>query len=71
MVNIEDFIKVIKSGARENLSPLDSKEIKPVNQEISSKYSLERLMLKLKLQCFGPPDTKRGLIGKDPDAGKD
>ena len=70
MVNIEDFIRVIKNGARENLSPLDSKEIKPVNQEISSKYSLERLMLTLKLQCFGPPDMKRGLNGKDPELGK-
>ena len=30
-------------------SPLDSKEIKPINP----KYSLERLMLKLKLQYFG------------------
>ena len=29
---------------------LDSKEIKPVNQEINPEYSLERLMLKLKLQ---------------------
>ena len=35
-------------------SPLDCKEIKPVNlKEISPKYSLERLMLKLKLQYFG------------------
>ena len=35
-------------------SPLDSKEIKPVNlKEISSEYSLEGLMLKLKLQYFG------------------
>ena len=34
-------------------SPLDCKEIKPVNtKEISSEYSLERLMLKLKLQYF-------------------
>ena len=31
-------------------SPLDSKEIKPVNpKEISPEYSLEGLMLKLKL----------------------
>ena len=30
-------------------SPLDSREIKPVNP----KYSLEGLMLKLKLQIFG------------------
>ena len=35
-------------------SPLDSKEIKPVNRkEIKPEYSLERLMLKLKLQYFG------------------
>ena len=34
-------------------SPLESKEIKPVNpKEISSEYSLEGLMLKLKLQSF-------------------
>ena len=31
-------------------SPLDSKEIQP--KEISPEYSLERLMLKLKLQYF-------------------
>ena len=35
-------------------SPLDCKEIKPVSpKEINPEYSLERLMLKLKLQCFG------------------
>ena len=35
-------------------SPLDCKEIQPVNsKEISPKYSLEGLMLKLKLQYFG------------------
>ena len=35
-------------------NPLDSKEIKPVNpKEISPEYSLEGLMLKLKLQYFG------------------
>ena len=35
-------------------SPLDYKEIKPVNRkEISPEYSLEGLMLKLKLQYFG------------------
>ena len=33
--------------------PLDSKEIQPVNpKEISPEYSLERRMLKLKLQYF-------------------
>ena len=35
-------------------SPLDSKEIKPVYlKEINPEYSLEGLMLKLKLQYFG------------------
>ena len=34
--------------------PLDCKEIKPVNpKEISPEYSLEGLMLRLKLQYFG------------------
>ena len=36
------------------MSPLDCKEIKPVNpKEINPEYSLERVMLKLKLQYFG------------------
>ena len=35
-------------------SPLDCKEIKPVSpKEINLEYSLEGLMLKLKLQYFG------------------
>ena len=35
-------------------SPLDSREIKPVSpEEINPEYSLERLMLVLKLQYFG------------------
>ena len=34
-------------------SPLDSKEIKLVNPKINPEYSLEGLMLKLKLQYFG------------------
>ena len=34
-------------------SPLDCQEIKPVLKEINTEYSLEGLMLKLKLQYFG------------------
>ena len=34
-------------------SPLDSKEIKPINSKGNLEYSLEGLMLKLKLQYFG------------------
>ena len=33
--------------------PLDCKDIKPILKEISPEYSLEGLMLKLKLQYFG------------------
>ena len=59
-------------------SPLDSMEIKLVIlKEINLEYSLEGLMLKLKLQYFGHlmgrADSleKSWLIVKDPDAGKD
>ena len=49
-------------------SLLDSKEVKPVNSKGNqSSYSLEGLMLKLKLQYFGEELTQ----WKDPDAGKD
>ena len=41
----------------------------PILKEINPEYSLEGLMLKLKLQCFGYL-TKCWLIGKDPDCGK-
>ena len=34
-------------------SPLDSKEIPSILEEISPEYSLEGLMLKLKFQYFG------------------
>ena len=48
-------------------------------KEFSPEYSLERLMLKLKLQYFDAtpymvntiPDAKSWLVGKNPDAGKD
>ena len=34
-------------------SPLDCKEIQPVHSEEQTWWSLEGMMLKLKLQCFG------------------
>ena len=40
-------------------------------KEITPEYSMEGLMLKLKLQILWPPDAKSQPIGKDPDAGKD
>ena len=53
-------------------SPLDSKEFKPVNpKEINSEYSLDGLMLKVKLQFFGHLMQTVNSLGKDPAAGKD
>ena len=42
----------------------------PILKEISPEYSLEGLMLKPKLQYFGPPDGKNRLTGKDPEEQK-
>ena len=56
------LLRVPWSARRSNQSVL---------KEISPEYSLQGLMLKLKLQYFWPPDRKNYLIGKDPDAGKD
>ena len=56
---------------RRLLSPLDSKETKPVNpKETSPKYSLEGLMLKLKLQCFGHLMWRADSLEKTPMLGK-
>ena len=53
-------------------SPLDCRAIKPVNLKghISPDYSLEGLLLKLKLQYLVHLIAKIRLFGKDPDAGK-
>ena len=40
-------------------------------KEINPEYSLEGLMVKLKLQHFGHLMQQSQLIGKDPDARKD
>ena len=52
-------------------SPLDSKEIKQVNSKgINPEYSLEGLMLKLKLQYFSHLMQRANSLEKT-DAGKD
>ena len=52
-------------------SPLDNKEIKPVNpEEINPEYSLEGLMLKLKLQSFGHLMERAGSLKKTLMLGK-
>ena len=52
-------------------SPLDSKEIKPINPKgINPEYSLEGLMLKLKLQYFGHLMRRADLLEKTLMLGK-
>ena len=53
-------------------SPLDSKEIKPVNREGNQLWIfIERTDAEVEAPILWPPDAKSWFIGKDPDAGKD
>ena len=53
-------------------SPLDSKEIKPVNPKGNQLWIFTRRTdAEAKAPIFWPPDAKSLLFGKDPDAGKD
>ena len=53
-------------------SPLDCKESKPVNSK-GNQFSIfiGRTDAEPETPILWPPDVKRQLIGKDPDAGKD
>ena len=51
-------------------SPLDCEEIKSILKEISPHYSLEELMLKLKLQYFGHLMQRTDSLGKTLILGK-
>ena len=53
-------------------SPLDSKEIKPVNPKVNQSWIfIGRTDVAAEAPILWPPDAKKCLIGKDPDAGKD
>ena len=53
-------------------SPLDSKEIKPVNPKGNQSWLfVGRTDAEVEAPILWPPDEKSLLIGKDPDAGKD
>ena len=53
-------------------SPLDCKEIQPVNPKGNQSWILiGRTDAEAKVPILWPCDTKSQLIGKDPDAGKD
>ena len=52
--------------------PLDCKEIQPVHpKENQSWIFIGGTDAEVKTPVLWPPDVKNGLIGKDPDAGKD
>ena len=53
-------------------SPLDHKEIKPVNSKgDQSRIFIGRTDAEAETPIFWPPDAKNWLVGKDPDGGKD
>ena len=52
------------------MSPLDCKEIKPVNPKGNPEYSLEGLILKLKLHYFGHLMRRANLLEKTLMLGK-
>ena len=53
-------------------SPLDCKEIKPVNPKGNQSWIfIGRTDAKAEAPNLWPPDTKSWLTGKDPDVGKD
>ena len=53
-------------------SPLDCKEIKPVNPEGNQPWIyIGRTDAKAEAPIVWPPEVKNWLIGKDPDAGRD
>ena len=53
-------------------SPLDSKEIKPINPRGNQPWiSIGRTDADAEVSIIWPPDGKSRLIGKDPDTGKD
>ena len=53
-------------------SPLDCKEINPVNCKGSQSWIfIERTAAEAETPILWPPDGKNWLIGKDPDAGQD
>jgi len=53
-------------------SPLDCREIQPVSPQGNQLWIfIGRTDAKAEVPILWPPDVKNGLIGKDPDAGKD
>ena len=59
-------------SGEDSCSPLDSREIKPVNPKGNQSWILiERIAAEAEAPIFWPPDAKNQLIRKDPNTGKD
>ena len=53
-------------------SPLDGKEIQPVHSKGDQSWVFTgRTDAEAETPILWPPDVKKSLLGKDPDAGKD
>ena len=53
-------------------NPLDCKEIQPVHPKGNqSRVFIGKTDVEAETPIFWPPDVKRQLIGRDPDAGKE
>ena len=64
--------KIYKNLERTLESPLDSKEIKPVNpKENQPRIFIGRIDAEAEAPVLWPPDMKSQLTGKGPEAGKD
>ena len=65
------ILLVIKEMEKTHESPLDYK-IKPVNPKGNQPWMFPgRIIAETEAPILWPPDAKSGLIGEDPDAGKD
>ena len=63
------FLTVVLEKTLE--SPLDCKEIQPVHPKDQSYVFIGRTDAEAETPILWPPHAKSGLIGKDPDAGRD
>ena len=65
-------LMLLNCGAGEDLSPLDYKEIKPVNPKWNQPWIFTgRPDAEAAAPALWPPDVQSLLFGKDPDTGKD
>ena len=66
-------LMLLNCGLEKTLeSPLDSKEIQPVNPKTNQSWTfIGRTDAEVETPILWPSDVKNWLIGKDPDAGKD